>query len=141
VPQDIHLTSPAKNHTPESESPKVDKPPSPSTGKPSQKCRSTQAQKTLMPQLVWQVIQLSHLSPTQDVMLLTNPQGQIPPSVKKHRHRVLSLLDLELMVDHQQVRDHLCQGLKSNNDNTRVLLSHYGTIQNSSRLDSTLADM
>jgi hypothetical protein len=33
VPQDIPLASPTKNISPESESPKVDKPPSPSTGK------------------------------------------------------------------------------------------------------------
>jgi hypothetical protein len=33
VPQDIPLASPAKNLPPESESPKVDKPPSPSAGK------------------------------------------------------------------------------------------------------------
>jgi hypothetical protein len=48
---------------------------------------------------------------------------------------------VELMVDHKLVRALMCQGLRSKYDNTCVLQSHCGTIQNSFRLDSTLADM
>jgi hypothetical protein len=49
-------------------------------------------------------------------------------------------LDLGLMVDHNLVKAHLCEGLKSNHDNTHMLQTPWGTIQTSSRLDFTLAD-
>jgi hypothetical protein len=52
MPEDIHLASYAKNLVTESESPKVDKPPSPSTGKTFPDMSKPRAQKTLMPQLV-----------------------------------------------------------------------------------------
>jgi hypothetical protein len=128
VPQDIHLASHTMNLLPESESPKVDKPLSPSTGKTSPEMSKPPGPKDTNARLVPQVIRLPHLPPTQNVMPLTNPQGQIPPSIKKHPHRILSLLDSRLMVDHDLVKVHLCQGLRSNHDNTQMLQSPCGTI-------------
>jgi hypothetical protein len=44
------------------------------------------------------------------------------------------------MVDHSQVKAHLCQGLRNNYDNIHMLQSPCGTIQTSFRLDSISID-
>jgi hypothetical protein len=140
VPQDIPSASPAKNIAPESEFPKEDKPPSSSAEKTFSTMSKSQALKTLMPQPVPRVIQLPHPLLIQDVTPLTNPQGQIPSSVKKHPHRILNLLDSGHAGDHKLVEAHLFQGLRNNHDNIYVLQSPCGTTQTSSRLVNTSAD-
>jgi hypothetical protein len=140
VPQDIASASPAKNIAPMIESPKVDKPPIPSARKtfpamskppgPEEINASTGASRN----------PTSSLQPTQDVTLLTHPQGQNLLIIKKHQHRILSLLDLGHVVDHKLVGDHLCQCLRSNRTNIHMLQSPCGRTQISSRLVITSAD-
>jgi hypothetical protein len=74
------------------------------------------------------------------VTLLINPLGQNLPSILKHPHRVISLLDLELLVNINPVKVHPCQGLENNRVNIHVSQSPYGTIKTSFRPNSILAD-
>jgi hypothetical protein len=60
-----------------------------------------------MNQLVPQVIWLPHLPLTRDVTPPINPQGHIPPGVKKQPHYALSPMDSRLMVDHNWEKVHL----------------------------------
>jgi cephalosporin hydroxylase len=73
-------------------------------------------------------------------MMFTNLQGQIPLSVKKHPHRIQSLLDSMHAVNNKLVEAHLYQGLRSNRDNILVVQSPCGTTHISSKLVITLAD-
>jgi hypothetical protein len=72
--------------------------------------------------------------------LLINSPGQNLLSILKYLHRVLSLLDSELLLDVNPVKAHPFLGLESNRVNIHVSQSPYGTIRTLFRPDSILAD-
>jgi hypothetical protein len=63
-----------------------------------------QALKTLTTLLVQKVFRLPHLTPAWAMTLLINSPGQNLLSILKYPHRVLSLLDSELLVDVNPVK-------------------------------------
>jgi hypothetical protein len=105
-----------------------------------QKCQSPRAQKTWKTLLVQKVSRLPHLMPAWAMTLLINPMGQNLPCVLKHHRIVLSLLDLEFLVDVNPVKAHPCLGPESNHISIHMLQSPRGTIRTSFRPYSILVD-
>jgi hypothetical protein len=75
---------------------------------------------TLTTLLVQKVFRLPHPTPAWAMTLLINSPGQNLLSILKYPHRVLSLLDSELLVDVNPVKAHPFLGLERNRVNIHV---------------------
>jgi hypothetical protein len=120
VPQDIPLASHAKNNPVGGESPKVDKPLSPSTKKSESEKAKPPVQEMLRVPLVLRVLSLLQPPPTQDVTRLMIRPSRIRPNTQEHPCRTPNRMDSGLLVVVNPVNIHPYPSLKSNRDNIRV---------------------
>jgi hypothetical protein len=107
----------------------VDKPPSPSAGKTFPETPNPPASKDINVPTGATSNPTSQSAADSRCDAAHQFQGQTPPCIKKHPQYALCPLDSGPMVDHNQVKAHLCQGLRKYRDNIRVLYSPCGTIR------------